>query len=153
MKPLLLGALLAAPPAQAQQQALGPVEGANVVAVLLADSGAVAWKRVVRVLQALGYSLQTRDSITGRIETKARQAAKCFTTVEVILLGHTVLLSGKAMCQSWYYKPRPVWYSAQSHVHFANFDCYAWGWNQLAAIAEELKGKKVVSFRHPRSPN
>jgi hypothetical protein len=150
MKLLGLGLLLVTFSARAQQQAPGPLEGADVVAVLLADSGAVAWQRVCQVLQVRGYQLLTRDSTTWQLETKPLQTpALCLTSIQAIVLGHTVLLSAKSWCFIQGYRPHPVHYSTKSQVPFANFDCYAWGWQELAAVAKGLAGKKVVSFQHP----
>jgi hypothetical protein len=95
MKLFGLGLFLAAFPAQAQQQPADPVEGANVVAVRLADSAAVALKRVVRVLESRGYRVQTCDSIPWRVETKGHQTpADCLVSIQATVLGHSVLLSG-----------------------------------------------------------
>jgi alpha-tubulin suppressor-like RCC1 family protein len=148
MKLLGVGLVLVTFSARAQHQ--GPLEGANVVAVLLADSGMVVWQRVVQILEVRGYRLLTRDSTTWRLETRPIQTPElCLTSIQATVFGHTVLLSAKSWCFLLGYQPHPVWYSAKSHVPFANFDCYAWGWNELAAVAKELSGKKVVSFRHP----
>jgi len=150
MKLVLTSLVLTAFPAAAQQSAAGPLEGADVVAVLLPDSGAMALKRVVQVLEARGYRVQTYDSIRGRVETQARQSPEsCLTSLQATVLGHTVLLSATSLCILHSYRPHPVRYSAYSQVPFANFDCYAWAWRELAAAAKGLAGKKTVSFRHP----
>jgi hypothetical protein len=152
MKELVLGLSLAAFSARAQQPAPGPVEGADILAVLLSDSGAVARGRVVQVLEAQGYQVLPYNATTHQLETKAKQTPEsCLTSIQVTVLGHTVLLSAASWCQFEHYRPQPVHYSAQSQVHFANFDCYAWGWCELAVVAKDLAGRKTVSFRHPRS--
>lgn len=64
-------------------------------------------------------------------------------------MGHTVLLSGNSWCILTHNSPRPLWYSTTSRVPFANFDCYAWGWDELQAVAHELSGIRIVYFRRP----
>jgi hypothetical protein len=152
MNVFVLGLSLAAFSAQAQQPAPGPVQGADILAVLLPDSGAVARGHVVEALAARGYQVLTYNVTTHQFDAKAKQTPEsCFTSIQVTVLGHTVLLSATSWCQLHHYRPQPVHYSAQSQVPFANFDCYAWGWNELAAVAKGLAGLKTVSFRHPRS--
>lgn len=152
MKVLVLGLSLAAVSARAQQPVPGPVEGADILAVLLPDSGAVAREYLVAVLHARGYQVLPYNAVTHQLETTAKQTPeRCLTSIQATVLGHTVLLSASAWCQLHYYRPRPVHYSAQSQVPFANFDCYAWGWRELTAVAKDLAGLKIVSFRHPHS--
>jgi len=150
MKLVLTGLVLTASPAAAQQLAAGSLEGVDIVAVLLPDSGAVAVNRVVHILQARGYHVQRSDSVRGRVETQARQTPeRCLTSLQATMLGHTVLLSATSWCILHNYRPHPVRYSAYSQVPFGNFDCYAWAWRELAEVAKGLDGKKTVSFRHP----
>lgn len=150
MKWLAVGLFCVSFPAQAQQPVPGPVEGANVVAVLLVDSGAVAWARTAQLLTARGYHVPARDAAALWLETEPRRPPEgCFTSLRATVMGHTVLLSGTSRCVLVNHLPHPLWYSAQSHVPFANFDCYAWGWDELLAVAQGLSGRKIVSFRRP----
>ena len=120
------------------------------MAVLLADSGPAVRKRVLQVLETRGYRVQTYDSTRGRIETQTHPTPHdCLFALDAIMLGHTVLLSGNTHSILHDYAPKAVSYSTKNRVPVGNFDCYEWGWNELAAVAEALKGKKVVSFRHP----
>lgn len=149
MKLLILGVLITALSAQAQQRP-GPLEGANVIAVLLADSGTAAHQHVLQVLAARGYRVQSYEASRGRIETLTHPTPEdCLFSLEALVLGHTVLLSGYTHCVLRDYAPKPVAYSPQHRMPVGNFDCYKWGWNELAAVAAELKGKKIVTFRHP----
>jgi len=156
MKGLLVVLLLAFAPALAQVAATHPREGARGVAVLLADSGAVAWARTAQALATLGYRVQERDSAAGRLGTEAwfiEGQAQCLTSVEALVLGHTVLLTGTSYCPLFHHKPLPVYYSATSHVPFANFDCFAWGWAEVNVVARALGGRKTVWLpRVPRMP-
>ncbi len=152
MKLLVFGTFLVSLSAQAQRKVAGPLEDANVVAVLLADSGSVAQKRVVQVLKTRGYQIQACDSVARRVETKTHQTPEgCLVSIEATVLGHTVLLSGKVYCELRSYSPKAISYSVRNRVPVGNFDCYKWGWNELAVVAERLGGKKVVSFRNPKS--
>jgi hypothetical protein len=149
MKLFILVVLVTALPAQAQQLP-GPLEGANVIAVLLADSGTAAQQHVLQVLAARGYRAQAYDATRGRIETQTHPTPHdCLFSLEALVLGHTILLSGNTHCILRDYVPKAVSYSTANRVPVGNFDCYKWGWNELAAVAEELKGKKIVTFRHP----
>ncbi|MVN79218.1 hypothetical protein GO988_23040 [Hymenobacter sp. HMF4947] len=126
MKLLVLGFALAALAGQAPPPTRGPVEGADRVAVLLADSGAIARARVMQVLEAWGYQLLPYDAVTRQLGTKAKQTPEgCSTSIQATVLGHTVLLSASSWCQLQHYHPQPVHYSAHRQVPFANFDCYA----------------------------
>lgn len=135
-------------PAWAQEKLPLPPEGATVIAVLLPDSGAVAFERVARLLVQQGYSVETRDPTAQRLTTAPHPLAEApfSTSVQAIVMGHTVLFSG-----SVFYKTsrsgRALMYSAYSHVHFANYDYVAAGWRELEAIVQALPGKrKVVHF-------
>lgn len=120
------------------------------MAVLLADSGTAAPQRVLQVLAARGYRVQTYDTLRGRIETLTHPTPHdCLFSLEALVLGQTILLSGYTHCVLRDYAPKLVTYSPQHHMPVGNFDCYKWGWNEVAAVAEALKGKKVVTFRHP----
>jgi hypothetical protein len=149
MKLLALGVLIPAFAAHAQPRP-GPLEGANVLAVLLADSGTAAHQRVLQVLAARRYRVQTYEASRGRIETLPHPTPHdCLFSLAALVLGHTVLLSGDTHCILRDYAPKPVSYSTKHRVPVGNFDCYQWGWQELAMVAEELKGKKVVTFRQP----
>ena len=107
-------------------------------------------------MATLGYRVQERDSAAGRLGTEAwfiEGQAQCLTSVEALVLGHTVLPTGTSYCPLFHHKPLPVYYSATSHVPFANFDCFAWGWTEVNVVARALGGRKTVWLpRVPRMP-
>jgi hypothetical protein len=152
MKQILAALFFAGFHAHAQSPAPVAVaaEGANVVAVLLADSGAVARARVVQVLTQRGYRV-TAEAAGERVETAPTLAGnrRCSTVLQGLILGHVVLLSGHALCELHGQRPRPLTHSAYSHVTFQNYDCVAWGWNEVEAVAQALHGDKVFRFQHP----
>ena len=159
MKSLLV-CLLAGGAGSARAQdawSAGAREGAQVVAVLVADSGAGAWARTARTLEKLGYRVPERDSAAGRLSTEAWFApgsgAQCLTSVQALVLGHTVLLTGTVYCGLFQHRPEPVAYSAQPRGPYGNFDCAAWGWGELRAVALALGGTKTVWLPfQPRPP-
>jgi hypothetical protein len=131
-------------------------EGAQVVAVLVADSGPGAWARTARTLQRLGYYVQERDSTAGRLSTEAWFApgsnAQCLTSVQALVLGHTVLLTGTRYCALFQHRPEPVAYATRPRGPYGNFDCAAWGWGELRAVARALAGTHTVWLPYPPRP-
>ena len=158
MKQWLFGALLACESAYAQPripgrepEAADSREGATVIAVLLADSGAVAWTHMAHVLEEHGYRVASREALGLRLVTAPVRAGngQCSAAIHVTVMGHVALLSGLAFCELLHGRPRPLNYSRYSHMPFGNYDCTAWGWTQVERLAWALPGKKVSRFHLP----
>lgn len=124
-------------------------EGANVVAVLLPDSGAVAIARITRLLEQRGFHVTGHYAATLETAPMPAENQHCAASVQVQVMGHTALLSGQNFCWLLSGRARPLYYSARSQVPALNYDCVAWGLNQLEAVAEALHGEKTVHFRRP----
>ena len=126
-----------------------PWEGANVVAVQMPDSGAVALARVVRALEQYGFHVRSVNPTAVETEPLPAENRRCSASIQVQLVGHTALLSGQNYCQVLFGTPRPLNYSARIQVPYSNYDCMAWGVAQLEAVAQALQGEKIPHFRRP----
>ena len=128
MKWLLGGALLVWAPALAQQKPPAHPEDTNVIAVLLPDSGAVAFGRLAQMLVKRGYRIKVRDQMALHLKTEPRRIydGDIFSaSVELIQMGHTALFSGMGYRDSPGYRSVPLAYSAHSQVTVGNFDFVA----------------------------
>lgn len=123
---------------------------ATVLAVLLPDSGAVAWARVAHVLAQHGYRVAEREARGLRLVTAPTLTGngQCAVTLHVTVMGHVALLSGQVFCERHAYRPKPMYYSHYGNTVFGHDDA-AWGWSQLARIAGALPAEKVHYFHLP----
>jgi len=90
---LLLPLLVALPSASLAQTV--PAKGANTIAVVLPDSGIVAWKKTAQVLTMRGYSLKATDKDLLTLSTESKSTGRAGEVViRATVIGRTVMLGG-----------------------------------------------------------
>ena len=94
MNSVLLLPLLVALPSVSLAQTV-PAKGANTVAVMLPDSGIVAWKKTAQVLTMRGYGMKATDKDLLTLSTDSKPAGRAGEVViRATVIGRTVMLGG-----------------------------------------------------------
>ena len=94
MNSVLLLSLLVALPFVSLAQTV-PAKGANTIAVMLPDSGIVAWKKTAQMLTMRGYGLKATDKDLLTLSTDGKPAGRAGEVViRATVIGRTVMLGG-----------------------------------------------------------